>query len=362
MKPFILRGILNKNETNQLWSQSVARSSSEKKSTGVLDVTRDPSIYIDILRKRYSPSLSKSELEGLYARAWKDRSSGTCRWWANWIFETPALQAFIGRPVTLAEETSPTVFGATFIWVGIPCPSTKPSVEDISSTERTRFFSKHMVSLLSFHHPDATQKYIWCTINCDGDTIPLDSDFLRVLLETEIAELKTYVKRTGNRRVIEDSMAATSKSTGRDAFLNAAKMMTIRFDGVDPLSSTFVPVPIPDPKAPVPASFAPMAIPSVPNRAKVMDVTHKSIAKKRKASGSIPNPYLADAENEEEKERMRQFLCYFLHYGIYEPAVKEALGKSPHDGAIKQIAKDPAFVQYMQVVGNLFITQDDDDN
>jgi hypothetical protein len=356
MKPFILRGILNTNNTARLWSSAIAAPQPQQPTSGVLDVTRDPSVYINILWAQYSPALSDNVLAELQARAWEERSLPERKWWPKWIFENRSLQKLIGRRVILAESTTPPVFGANFVWVGIPCMTVKPHVNDIASTNREKFFSLHMVSLVTFNHPDAIHKFVWCTINCDGDTIPLDIDFLRVLLSTEIAELKTYVKRTGDRTILGDTMSSSSAS-GRDLFVNAAKLMTIRFDGIEPLAPTFVPVAIPPEDVPVPACFAPLAIPPVENRAKIMKTVHASIAKKRKAAGKIPNPFLADADNVVEQQRMRDFLAYFIHHGQFEPAVKDALAQSPHDGDVSKIMKDPAFVQYLQVMGNLFITE-----
>lgn len=357
MKPFILRGILNTEDSAKLWSSADATPPPQQQSSGKLDITRDPSFYIDILRCQYSPALSRSALAVLHSRAWEERALADPqqKWWPKWIFENSALQKLIGKRVALAEDTSPPVFGANFVWVGIPCMTDRPHVSDITSTDRTKFFSSHMVSLVSFHHPDALHKFIWCTINRDGDAIPLDHDFLRVLLAAEIAELKTYVKRTGDHKIFAENMFA-SGSSDRDKYVNAAKMMTIRFDGVTPLAATFVPAVIPPLDAPVSSCFAPIPIPPVPDRVKIMKVVNASIAKKRKTVDHIPNPFLTNDDDPSEQERMRKFLAYFLHYGQFDPAVKSALAQSPHDGEASKITKDPAFVQYLQVMGNLFIT------
>lgn len=378
MKPFLLRGVLTTEDVTKLWGpvsdsshppcteESAHEPQQRERVSSGLDTAADPSVYIDILRRQYSIRLSQSELSPYYARAWNEhtevdpRVSPSRRLWPEWLFKSKDLQRLIGTRVAICEHTTPPVFGATYVWVGIPCMTIKPDVADILHGNRDRFFSRHMLTLVTFSHPDAAHKYIWCTINCDGDTIPVDNDFLRVLLADEIAEIKTYVRRTGDRSILNSNMASGSESAShRDLHINAAKMMSIRFEGVPTLSTTFVPAELPAVHEPVLNVFAPISIAPVPDRLKISNIVHKSVAKKLQEDGHMPNPFLVDSTDAKQREKMRKFLCYFIHHGQFEPSVKDALAQSPHNGSFDEIKKDPAFVDYMRVMGNLFISQSD---
>lgn len=354
MPHFISAGALTKTQHALFWpSPHVGTSSGSPTAppgSATLDSLSgthvvDPGWYVNELCSLYSvPSnpvitARASGQEGLH-------------WWPEWVRSEQTLHRRIGSAVECTED--PTLFHARFVWVGVPFPGQVPREEDVGA--ETRPFTPCMVSLVTHDHPSDKRAYIWVVVNQDGDVSRLTNEVLERLLAPQIAELKSYVLRTGDRSVLMAVPGGNGIPT--DDYREAAKLMVMNVEGIPRYTTpgllpfqgaTSAPTPIP-----TDGSFmTPVQTSVLPNRLRLLQTARNSIAAKRSTGEVIPHPFLPDNATEEQRDVFKRFLQYVIQYGQYDPTWKDVLQVVPHDDDVASIHADVAFREFVRVQGNL---------
>jgi hypothetical protein len=305
----------------------------------------DPTWYVGELRNLYSVP----DDPVLTARASSEDGQA---WWPEWVFSAPTLRPFIGRAVECTED--PDLFQARFVWVGVPFPGSAPCASDVGAPSRP--FTPCMVSLVTHAAPSEKPLYIWCTVNRDGDVVQLSREVLCALLAPQIAELKSYVQRTGDRKAIMAVHGGNGIPT--EDYVQAAKLMCMDIQGIPKFASPGL-LPFQDPEtavAPVPADgsfLTPVQTTVLPTRMSLLTTARESIALKRNAGQAIPHPFLPENATPEQRAVFTRFLQYMFALGQFDPEVKEVLQVVPHGGDVAATHADVAFREFVRVCGNL---------
>lgn len=337
MTHFITPGALTQQQREQYWPAFCPEPSLDERAD-VLVLT--PSYFISKLRTLYSVPSDAA----LTARA---RGPDGTTWWPQWVLDAAPLRKFIGSKVECTEDAE--LFGARFVWVGVPFSGVFPSASSVASP--TAPLTPCMVSLVTHNDPLDARAYVWCIVNCDGDVVRLARDVLEVLLAAEIASAKSLVHRKITSR---STMAATSRD---DSYVEAAKLICLRVSNVPGFDSASL-LPFQDPNADTTpdatdASFmTPVKTRALANRGRVLKVVGASVSKKVDAGGEVVNPFLEDP-TPESRATFTRVLQYIVHYGQYDPKLKEILQTTPNDDDYKKILADPAFAQFMRVLGDM---------
>lgn len=339
MAHFITRDALTKQQHEQYWP-TFSTPHSHHSQTGKIVV--EPARFVTKLRELYSVP----DDPGLSERA---RGPDSTRWWPRWILDSPVLNSFLGRPVECTDD--PDLFGAKYVWVGVPFSGSIPSRSHVGHAQTP--FTQCMVSLVT-HDEDPSDKraYIWVTVNRDGDVVRLSDDVLEALLATEISELKSLA----HRHLL---MAATAAVVAKEGYVKAAQLIALHAENVPGFEAGTL-LPFQDEFSggkgtPPDANFmTPVKTAALPNRARVLASVDLSIERKVESGVEVLNPYLGPGTpTPEARETFKRVLQYVIHYGQYSPAFKELLKDAPNDDDYDKILKDPAFVQYLRVYGDL---------
>lgn len=305
-------------------------------------VVADPVFFVATLCKNFSVPCDDALLA--LARA----PPPDKKWWPRWVLDAPQLRKHIGARVELTESTL--LFGARFVWVGVPFPFSSPTAADVVGSPSGRFFAPCMVSLVTHDRPRNKQAYIWCTINRDGDAVELSEDLLCSLLATEIAHLKTQARRAG--AVNMDGSA----DGNRDGFIEAAQLMAMNVSGLPGIdASTLTMYQVPSDQSESDAShLTPVPIRTLKNREAVLKVVTASIVKKRATGAPIVNPLLPADATPAHRDKLLAILQYFVHYGQFDPATKAILRNPPHNDDTAAIYADPNFAEFVRLHADLF--------
>ncbi len=336
MAHFITRDALTKQQHERYWPKFCAVPCLDSRS-GKFVV--DPARFVTKIRDIYSVPVDPVLAE-------RARGPDSLCWWPQWILDSPVLSAFLGRAVECTDD--PEVFGARFVWVGVPFSGSIPTKQHVGHTQTP--LTPCMVSLVTHVDPTNKRAYIWCVVNCDGDVVKLSNDVLEVLLASEIATLKSL----SQRRVL---MAGVAAASSKEGYVNAAKLICLRVKDV-PGFETGSLLPFQDDAASSNADhpnanfMTPVKTTALPNRGQFLASADLSIARRVDSGGEVINPFLADPTPVKRAEFAR-FLQYLIHYGQYAPELKAILQNVPFDDDFSQISKDPAFIQYVRVHGDL---------
>lgn len=302
-----------------------------------LDVVSVPTLngYANLLRDRHSINGDFSDYyHGGYADGWFQQS----------VHDDPRLRKHIGTlEIRLTEY--PAVFGAKFVWVGVPYPRAE-IVPDVP-------VKRCMVSVATKGHPDNKSLYVWCIVTISGDTIVLSRDQLRALLDTEIKAIKRYIARTGDRTILMAATNATMEEA-EDAYIRAGQNMVPRFgDKTEAQLNFATPASMWTPEdtdAAAHEKLYPIGMADADERRNWVNIVMTNWEKAVRAGLSPPTPFTPSLS----KEDTVSILAYFIHVAQYLKPVKDQLHSLPHGGDTDAIVKDPNFKAMVRLVVNTF--------
>jgi len=319
------------------WDKSTKELSDNR---GRLDAIAIPSLeeYAATICNTYAVT---GDFSQFYLPSYKDS------WFSAAVFEHPQLHKHVGTlVVTLTEQIE--VFGARFLWVGVPYPS--PCIVD------TIPIRKCMVCVATKGDPRKKEDHIWCIITVTGDTISLEQQHLQALLSKEINAIKKYIERTGDRSIV---MASTSAEDTTNVYMLAGKDMVARFgDAADAVLNYATPAMMMSPTIDGVNSppMYPIPITQMAERRNWLGIIDSTWTTALARGTAVASPFTSDQQL--TKDEMRRLLAYLIHAGQFVPEVKDALLCVPLEGNTDEMVKDPMFKAMIRLIVTTFDKKD----